>query len=86
MAPATLRLPENQLAREDVGHAAVAADRLRVLAEPRALPRAQVKVEVVLEGKWDWLTYCSLVRRARKCLESSVTVTHAVEANDQASH
>ena len=43
--PATLCLPENQLAREDVGHAALAADPIRVVAEPRALPRAQVKVD-----------------------------------------
>ena len=52
--PATPRLPENQLAREDVGHAAVAAE----YAKPRALPRAQVKVEGK-KVKLAWRTYCS---------------------------
>ena len=36
-------LPEDKLPRNDVRHAAVAADPIRILAEPLALPRAQVR-------------------------------------------
>ena len=40
-------LPEDKLPRNDVRHAAVAADPIRILAEPLALPRTQVKVNAL---------------------------------------
>ena len=36
-------LPEDKLPRNDVRHAAVAADPIRILAEPLALPRTQLQ-------------------------------------------